>query len=91
MSSSAATESATESPRAAADSVFVPSTQPSAGAGTVLLVVVSALLVFGGFYVMSISFSFEPVVATWVFILGLMMDVVGFWLPFGLISGLDRR
>ncbi|MBL5972735.1 MAG: hypothetical protein D3X82_02895 [Candidatus Leucobacter sulfamidivorax] len=91
MSSSAATESVSESPRAAADSVFAPSTQPSAGVGSVLLVILTAVLVFGGFYVMSIAFSFEPAIAAWVFCAGLALDVIGFWLSFGLISALGRR
>ena len=93
MSGSAATESASvsESPRAAAGSVFAPSTQPSAGAGTVVLFIITALLVFGGFYVMSMAFHLEPATAIWVFSIGLLMDVIGFWLPFGLISGVGRK
>lgn len=93
MSGSAATESASVSgsSRAVADSVFAPSTQPSAGAGTVLLVIVTALLVFGGFYVMSMAFHLDPVTAIWVFSIGLLMDIIGFWLPFGLITGLSRK
>ncbi|WP_449278134.1 hypothetical protein [Leucobacter sp. GX24907] len=66
------------------NNLFVPAEQKSSGAGAIAGFVISLLLVFGGFWVMSIAFS-TPGLEVELFMGGLLMDVVGFWLAFGLI------
>lgn len=65
----------------AGSSVFEASSEPGAGAGIIALFVLSIVLVFGGFYVMSMAFGahafgFE------VFAAGLLLDALGFGLAF---------
>lgn len=50
-----------------------------------VVVIFSMILVFSGFYVMSLAFTFHE----WgieLFALGLLLDTVGFWLPFGWLA-----
>lgn len=50
-----------------------------------VVLVFSLILVFGGFYVMSLAFTFQE----WgieLFSLGLLLDAVGLWIPFGWLA-----
>lgn len=84
MSESATQSSQGESGRT--DALFVASAQPKPSAGSILVFILSAVLVFGGFYLMGMAFSVEGA-GLWLFSGGLIATVVGFWIPFGLLSG----
>lgn len=66
------------------NNLFVPAEQKSSGAGAIAGFVLSLVLVFGGFWVMSIAFTTAGYELP-LFLGGMLMDVVGFWLAFGLI------
>lgn len=68
---------------------FIPSAQPRLSAGSLLLVILAFILVFGGFYLMSIAFTFHDH-GFWIFAGGLAADVIGFWLAFGIIPSRER-
>lgn len=53
-----------------------------------VLLILSFVLVFGGFYVMSLAFTFQE----WgveLFMGGLLLDAIGLWIPFGWLA--NRR
>lgn len=66
-------------------SVFAPSAAAPASFGSVLRFLLSLVLVFGGFWVMSLAFSYEGWGAE-LFVGGLLLDALGLWLAFGLTS-----
>lgn len=65
----------------AGSSVFEASSEPGAGAGIIALFVLSIVLVFGGFYVMSMAFGAHEF-GIEVFAAGLLLDTIGFFLAF---------
>ena len=91
MSESAPTDRShsAQSESVQADALFVASAQPKPSLTTILLFVLVALLVFGGFYLMGAAFSVAEGLGFWFFAGGLALDVIGFWLAFGIIP--NRR
>ena len=72
-------------------SLFQPSEAESVTFGSFLLFVLSAIFVFGGFYLMSIAFSVADHWGIAAFAGGLAADAFGLWLAFGLIPGIANR
>lgn len=70
----------------ARSSVFEASSEPGAGAGVIALFVLSIVLVFGGFYVMSLAFGAHDF-GLELFALGLLLDAAGLWLAFTSLRG----
>lgn len=64
--------------------LFEPSPHPRMSAFDLLCFLVSAALVFGGFYVMSLAFTYEEW-GFWLFFGGVLLDALGLWMAFGLI------
>ena len=50
---------------------------------TVLVFILCAVLVFGGFYMMSVSFGIGDA-GFWMFLAALLVETLGFWIAFGL-------
>jgi len=57
---------------------------------TALVFALSAVLVFGGFWVMSLAFSVGESLAAWVFFAGIALDALGLWIAFGVAPHLKR-
>ena len=70
--------------------VFAPSPRPRMAASTVIALLVSTILVFGGFYLMGSAFSHGESAGLWLFAGGLAADVIGFWIAFGWLPSRDR-
>ncbi|GAA1629586.1 hypothetical protein [Leucobacter chromiireducens] len=83
------TSSASETP-AQQRSPFVPNPHPRHGATTIIGFLVSAILVFGGFYMMGMAFS-VPGAEFLLFAGGIIVDAIGLWVAFGLIPALADR
>ncbi len=66
--------------------LFEPAGHARVSAVDVLLFLISAALVFGGFYIMGHAFDSEEG-AIQLFAGGLMLDALGLWLAFGVIPG----
>ncbi|KKI17107.1 MULTISPECIES: hypothetical protein [unclassified Leucobacter] len=49
---------------------------------TIPVFVVSAILVFGGFYLMGLAPSIAGA-ELWLFLAGILVDTIGFWIAFG--------
>ncbi|MFV0433336.1 MAG: hypothetical protein ACK5LO_05080 [Leucobacter sp.] len=71
---------------APAGELFQRPEQPRAGFGSILLFIVCAVLLFGGFYVMSLAFE-AGVNGTWIFVAGLAANFVACFLAFGISGG----
>ncbi|MDA3146314.1 hypothetical protein JSO19_02840 [Leucobacter sp. UCMA 4100] len=69
---------------------FATPEQPRASIASVLLFIMSSVLVFGGFWVMSLAFS-HPDTAVWLFSGGIVLDAVGLWMAFGLAPRFAKR
>ena len=89
------TEPRTEHPDApethADPPLFVLAPRPPLTAATVALFLVSAALVFGGFWLMSLAFSTDGALAAWIFFGGIACDACGLWLAFGIVPRLEER
>lgn len=72
------------------EAVFAPSPRARLSGSTVLALLASVILVFGGFYLMSLAFSFGETAGLWLFVGGLAADVIGFWLAFGWLPNRER-
>lgn len=81
-------ESPTASPAPAP--LFEPSQTPRVPASDITLIVLAMVLVFGGFYMMGLAFSYEHL-AFWLFGGGIVVDAIGFWIAFGVIPARDAR
>lgn len=66
----------------ARNDLFETSDGPGSSAGAVLRVIIAAVLVFGGFYLMGISFELEEGLGFWMFSAALLAEGVGFWTAF---------
>ena len=73
---------------AAPEPLFQPSHTPRLPALDIVLIIVSMLLVFGGFYMMALAFSIHEW-AIWLFVGGIVVDAIGFWIAFGLLPARD--
>lgn len=69
--------------------VFAPSPRPRLSAFSALMVLVTGAFILGGFYLMSIAFTYHEI-GLWLFVGGLLADVIGFWIAFGLLSSSER-
>ncbi|MBL3700682.1 hypothetical protein [Leucobacter luti] len=69
---------------------FVPTPNPPISASTIIGFIISAVLVFGGFYLMGLAFS-VPGAEIWLFAGGLGVDALGLWIAFGIIPALTDR
>lgn len=56
---------------------------------TIPVFVVSAILVFGGFYLMGLAPSIAGA-ELWLFLAGILVDAIGFWIAFGWWQARDR-
>lgn len=83
------TETKPEQQSASQTSPFATSPHPRLSGSTVLLFLIAAILVFGGFYLMGAAFSVTTG-ALWMFAGGLAADTLGFWLVFGIIPNRGR-
>ncbi|MFA5605678.1 MAG: hypothetical protein WDA07_00620 [Leucobacter sp.] len=70
--------------------IFAPSPRPRITFGTAILVLLTVILVFGGFYLMGAAFSVPEEQAFWVFAAALALDTIGFWIAFGIIPSRER-
>lgn len=90
MSSSSPSDPSAPRSQPAESHLFEPAPQARPSAVTVLLFVITSILVFGGFHVMSLAFTFEE----WgipLFSAGILLDALGLWIVFGVIPARDRR
>ena len=69
--------------------VFAPSPRPRLAASSFFALVVSFIFIFGGFYLMSLAFSFEDI-GIWLFAGGMLADTIGFWIAFGWLPNRER-
>ena len=69
--------------------VFAPSPRPRLSPGSLILVILCFVLVFGGFYLFGAAFTYEEI-GIWLFSGGLLLDTIGFWIAFGIIPSRDR-
>lgn len=69
--------------------VFAPSPRPRLSAGSLLLIILCFVLVFGGFYMMGAAFTYEEI-GIWLFSAGILVDALGFWIAFGILPNRDR-
>lgn len=69
------------------DALFAPKSD-RAHPLTIPVFVVAAILVFGGFYLMGLAPSVEGA-ELWLFLAGILVDAIGFWIAFGWWQGRD--
>ena len=67
-----------------ADSLFTPAITPKVSAGDVFRFVIASILVFGGFYLMGLTFSLPTEWHILTFSAGIIIDAIGFVIAFGL-------
>ncbi|WP_166985729.1 hypothetical protein [Canibacter zhoujuaniae] len=83
------------------ENLFAQGTRPRASFSTILLFIVAAALVFGGFALFGHAFDIASVSESntiepggWnaftVFAAGLLCDAIGFWLAFSFIPGREK-
>lgn len=72
------------------DPLFTPAPNRRISAGSVTLFIISSVFVFGGFWVMSLAFSYEDI-AIWLFGGGIILDALGLWMAFGLAPRLTKK
>lgn len=68
--------------KAGSNELFESSSVPGSSAGAIFTVVLAAIFVFGGFYVMALAFDVPGDVGFWLFSASLLMEVIGFWIAF---------
>lgn len=74
------------------EALFEESSRGAVSAVTGLVVVLSFILAFGGFYLMSVPFDagIDETAALWTFTGGLIATCLGFFLPFTLLSSTGK-
>lgn len=78
-------DSATSS-NSSSNALFQASPTPAASAGSVLQFIFAAVLIFGGFWLMGSAFGGGQY-DIWIFSAGLLADVIGFYIAFGINPG----
>lgn len=73
------------------DDLFAQASRPAASIGTIALFLLTAVLLFSGFYLAAHSFTLgETLTAILVFTAGVVLDSLAFYLAFGLIPRFEK-